>query len=587
MQTSTLVIEQAASGWVAHRFGEDPVAMRGLDADALPQGLIEFASHVARRLGQSSAQCTMVVTHENSEAKPTRGSAGFIVPLTRTLALAYLAPANWDKFLVLEMGARPVASLAMRHDGSLREERLAGATLEELISLVKMLEVRFMLVHSTEPFVTTPDFFPETSGLQIESVHNAGAIVEGARRAATHFERGSGVWQVASGHTRMRANHTSSYDLYRPNLATFDLNEDTLERIVSSRPVFFVIDQVIEAMHGSAIRCYGRKRLNMIGEFVCAGTEAEKTVKMAEDICRAALSAGLRRDGLIVAVGGGVTLDVAGFAASILRRGVRYVRVPTTLIGLVDVSVGVKQAVNAFGTKNVLGSFYPPLACVLDYGFLKTLPACHIAAGFSEVIKMAILCDGPLFEEIERHGPTLTFSSFQEPKEVGMRIAETAELLMMQELAPNLFEDDLARRVDFGHTFSPVIEIDSDFRISHGEAVGLDMLLSTAIAANCGLCNSDVLDRLARLLDALSLPVWHEEMPSPSRLMIALSKARDHRGGALNLVVPRSAGSVAFLQDVSVEELVRACNDLQRFAITERLASPNPMERSDGPSLSI
>jgi|GEM_PF-6197500 len=253
----------------------------------------------------------------------------------------------------------------MRHEGTLREERLAVVTPEDLICVAKLLDVRWMLVHSAKPFAIAQDLLPDESDLQIEVVHGAEAVLQGARRAALHFENGPGVWQIAPGRTRMRVNHTSSYDLYRPDLSTFDLDDNTLESIASFRPVFFVIDQVIESLHGSAIRRYGKKRLNMIGEFICAGTEAEKTITMAENICCAAFAAGLRRDGLIVAVGGGVTLDVAGFVASIFRRGVRYVRIPTTLIGLVDVSVGVKQAVNAFGTKNVLGSFYPPLACVL------------------------------------------------------------------------------------------------------------------------------------------------------------------------------------------------------------------------------
>jgi len=129
---------------------------------------------------------------------------------------------------------------------------------------------------------------------------------------------------------------------------------------------------------------------------------------------------------------------------------------------------------------------------------------------------------------------------------------------MMEELAPNLFETDFARLADFGHTFSPAIETASDYRIAHGEAVALDMAISTGIAVTKGLCGSGLLERLMTLFPRLDLPVWHDRMPDEEHLLRALEAVVAHRGGHLNLVVPRRAGAATFVQDVSARELTAA-----------------------------
>jgi 3-dehydroquinate synthase len=285
------------------------------------------------------------------------------------------------------------------------------------------------------------------------------------------------------------------------------------------------------------------------------GLETEKTWPQVERICGTASAAGFGRHGILVAVGGGITLDLAGTAASLFRRGIGYVRVPTTLVGLVDVAVGIKHGINAFGRKNILGSFYPPLASVSDYSFLRTLPVAEIACGFAEIVKVALVRDEGLFEQIEQHGRELLHSHFQAPASAAREIALRAELLMMEELAPNLFESNLARLVDFGHTFSPTIETATDYRISHGKSVALDLLLSTVIAANKGICEPSLIERLFVLLCQLDLPVWDREMPSAEALCVAIQDARRHRGGALNLVVPCAVGAAIFLQDVGREDI--------------------------------
>jgi 3-dehydroquinate synthase len=285
------------------------------------------------------------------------------------------------------------------------------------------------------------------------------------------------------------------------------------------------------------------------------GSEREKNREQVERILKEAIRVNLRRDGIIMAVGGGVTLDVAGFAASIFRRGIHYLRVPTSLIGLVDVGVGIKQGINAAGKKNSIGTYYPPLASINDITFLSTLPRRHLACGLAEIIKIAIVRDEGLFSLLERHALELLDCRFQghaAAREVMLR----AEQLMMQELQPNLFEQTTRRLVDFGHTFSPLIESATGYSMRHGEAVAIDMLLSTRIAVLRGLCPENVQDRIAWLLRIVGLPPAAPAC-GPELLLEAIENARAHRG-CLNLVVPRGIGDADFLQDVSRRELEEA-----------------------------
>jgi 3-dehydroquinate synthase len=244
------------------------------------------------------------------------------------------------------------------------------------------------------------------------------------------------------------------------------------------------------------------------------------------------------------------------------RRGIGYVRVPTTLVGLVDVSVGIKQGVNAFGRKNILGSFFPPTASVNDYSFIRTSPPRSISCGLAEILKIALVRDEALLAAVEKHGQELLDSGCALPA-VASYVIQRAEILMMEELAPNLFETDLARLVDFGHTFSSAIETASGYRIAHGEAVALDMLISTGIAVEKGLCPPDLLERLATLFPTLNLPVWHERLPDVEHLCRALEAVAAHRGGNLNLVVPTRAGAATFVQHVATRELTAALDWMQ------------------------
>ncbi len=274
--------------------------------------------------------------------------------------------------------------------------------------------------------------------------------------------------------------------------------------------------------------------------------ERRKQMPAVQKLCRIAAEFKLDRHGAFVAIGGGVCSDIVTLAASMVRRGVDHVRMPTTLIGQIDAGIGIKGAVNLEGLKSFVGTFHPPAAVLVDPEFLRTLPAARLRQGLSEIIKMALVRDAELFARLEAQGEALLHERFQAP--IGARevIARSIQL-MLEELQNNPFEDQgFERLVDFGHTFSPTLEARSRFSISHGEAVAIDMALSAAIGVELGLCPAPAARRIVTLLARLGLPVSSPLMDLALCREAILSTSA-HRGGRLNLVVPTRIGAAAFV----------------------------------------
>lgn len=267
-----------------------------------------------------------------------------------------------------------------------------------------------------------------------------------------------------------------------------------------------------------------------------------------------------RRDEPIIAIGGGVLTDVVGFVASSYRRGVPHIKIPTTLMGYVDASVGVKTGVNFNGNKNRLGSFEPPKKVFLDRIFLKTLPKRHILNGVCEILKLAIIKDAELFGLLEMHGVECVNSNFQD--EIGASILDRSVGGMLEELEPNLFEDDLARRVDFGHTFSYGLETFHDAQLLHGEAVLIDMVISAILAASRDLLSKQELNRIFDLIAKLGIPL-NDDLVNPDILWKTLEERTYHRNGLQRVPLPDGLGKCTFVNDIKFEEIQSACRNLE------------------------
>ncbi|WP_318199470.1 sedoheptulose 7-phosphate cyclase [Streptomyces sp. SCL15-4] len=359
---------------------------------------------------------------------------------------------------------------------------------------------------------------------------------------------------------------------YRVDLGTgiLDPADTLLAGYLEDRRVVAFVSPTVDRLYGDRLRAYlaAHVRPGQWSLHVLATGEHHKTLAAAEHVCALAKADGLDRHGVMLAVGGGIVADVVGFAASIYARGIRYIKVNTTLVGQVDVGVGVKTGVNALRTKNMFGAYHPAHASLNDPAFLATLPHREIRCGLAEIVKMAVILDGDLFQALERHP-----DAFRRPEgdahhshgELETYILRTSMRLMMEELCPNLREHELARLVDFGHTFSPVVETAGDHRLEHGEAVAVDMALSAHLARLLGLADDETCDRVVRLLRRIGLPVFDPGTCTPELMTQALHASWQRRGRKLHLVVPTGIGKAAFveeLEDVPADVLVSALKAL-------------------------
>ncbi|KOG91674.1 sedoheptulose 7-phosphate cyclase [Streptomyces varsoviensis] len=326
-----------------------------------------------------------------------------------------------------------------------------------------------------------------------------------------------------------------------------------------------IVDRNVDRLYGEAIRAYFAAWTDTRPTFlVLEPDEAAKTSDALLLITRAAVRAGInRRSDPIVAIGGGVVTDLAGLAASLYRRGTPFVRIPTTLIGLVDASVGAKTAINFDGHKNRLGTYFPAAHTLLDRTLLTTLPARHIRNGLAEIIKMAVMKDAALFSLVEDEADALVTRRFDTPH--APEIIERSVTGMLEELEPNLWEHELKRLVDFGHTFSPVIEMHAAPELLHGEAVSIDMAFSCALAHENGLLGHEETLRVLRLLHRTGLPIRHA-VCDLDLLRRGLDDATGHRDGHQHVPLPTGIGEATFVEDITTEDLKRAMAFLDAYA---------------------
>jgi 3-dehydroquinate synthetase len=345
----------------------------------------------------------------------------------------------------------------------------------------------------------------------------------------------------------MPSNRIRSYDVYLSS-NVLDAGNSLLLDVIGNRRTLLVTTPTVHRIYGRSFDLLAERGGLSLNTLVLECTEQNKSLNAVHEVCRNALLAELGRDSMIVVLGGGVCSDIVTLAASMIRRGIAYLRIPTTLLGQVDASIGIKGGANFCGKKNYLGCFYPPSAVVIDPHFLKTLPANHLRNGFAEIIKMAIACDPELFDLIENHHEALLRTALQEPYQCARRVMSLAIRGMLQQLQPNLFEDKSYRRlVDLGHTFSPVIEAASFFSIHHGEAVAIDIALSATISAELNLISGADFRRIISTLASIGLPMF-SSVVTLDLCLEALNEASKHRGGSLNLVLPTEVGQVTFLE---------------------------------------
>jgi 3-dehydroquinate synthase len=279
-----------------------------------------------------------------------------------------------------------------------------------------------------------------------------------------------------------------------------------------------------------------------------------------------------RRTEPVLAIGGGVCLDIVGLASSLFRRRTPYIRVPTTALSYIDASVGAKNGVNFGGSKNRLGSYVPPAAALLDSQFFATQPHRDIASGVAEMAKMAIMKSKELYELLEEHGGRLVAEKFapRSPEDhVPQRVLQLAIQTMLEELAPNLWEHSWDRLVDFGHAVGQDLEmaaLGGEHELTHGESVSVDMALMTVVSQQLGLISEAERDRTINMLRGCKIPVWSPVM-TPKLFKHAVSeRVRNSMGQRFPL--PVGIGEARIFNDVPEADLERG------FQAWEELCSP-------------
>jgi len=273
------------------------------------------------------------------------------------------------------------------------------------------------------------------------------------------------------------------------------------------------------------------------------------------------------RHSYVLAIGGGALLDVAGLAAATAHRGVRHVRVPTTVLGQNDSGVGVKNGINAFDKKNFIGTFAPPFAVINDFDFLDTLSERDKRSGYAEAVKVALVRDRAYFESLEREADLL--AAFQ--AEAMQRMIYRSAELHVNHIATggDPFEFGSARPLDFGHWAAHKLEQLSDYQIRHGEAVAIGMALDVIYSRNIGLLAADSAERILSLLRRLGFALFanellHLDAEHQPMVLKGLEEFREHLGGELTLTMLRDIGAGAEVHEIILPKMLEALTELQQ-----------------------
>merc|ERR1711871_1210837 len=320
-----------------------------------------------------------------------------------------------------------------------------------------------------------------------------------------------------------------------------------------------VIDEKVHELYGKRVRDYFKACGVEHEILVLPMNEETKDMETALKVAKKMKQFNIdRRTEPVLAIGGGVCLDVVGCAASLFRRRTPYIRVPTTALSYVDASVGAKNGVNFAGSKNRLGTYVPPCAAFLDASLFKTQERREVANGIAEMAKMAIMKSEELFCLLEKHAPRLVQDKFC-PEGNGdaapSRVLQLSIETMLEELAPNLWEHSLERLVDFGHCLGQDLEmaaLGTEHELMHGESVAVDMAFTTVLSQHLGLTSATERDRTLNMLRGCQVPVWSPLFTYELFCEAVSNRKKNSMGLKLPLAI--GIGKAKLVHDVSDED---------------------------------
>ena len=360
-----------------------------------------------------------------------------------------------------------------------------------------------------------------------------------------------------------------SRGLLDPTNETLSWALTRLEPDLEPRALFIVDDGFARAWPGvrDDIEAYTtRHRITLAGPVreVPGGEACKADHTTVDAVLQWIAQSRLDRHAYVVALWGWAMLDAVGYAAALAHRGVRLIRIPTTVLAQNDAGVGVKNGINAFGAKNFLGTFAPPYAVLNDPDWIRTLPARDRIAGIAEAVKVGLIRDAAFFGWLEQHASALASG---EPIATATMIRRCAELHLHHIAnSGDPFERGSARPLDYGHWSAHKLEVLSEHALRHGEAVAIGMLLDAQYAALEGPLQPDVVGRLSALLGALGLPRWHEALDRPDDVLRGLEEFREHLGGQLTITLLAEVGrgvEAHAINEDRMRESIRRLRDLR------------------------
>jgi 3-dehydroquinate synthase len=340
-------------------------------------------------------------------------------------------------------------------------------------------------------------------------------------------------------------------------------------RIAELRPaakVFIVSDKNVAA-HAMAAAQTALEHANVASNaMVVAPGEASKSYQVLQQLCEAILDAQIERGDLIVALGGGVIGDLAGFAAAVVRRGLDYVQVPTTLLAQVDSSVGGKTAIDSRHGKNLIGAFHQPILVVADTALLDTLPQREFRAGYAELVKYGLLGDAGFFSWLEAHWRDIFAASSprNSAREHAVAVACRAKAAIVGRDERETGERAL---LNLGHTFGHALEAACGFsdRLLHGEAIAIGMVLAFEFSARRGLLAAAEAERVKRHFAEVGLPTGPSAIPGSlpglDRIMELIAQDKKVKRGMLTFILVRAIGSAVIETGVEEREVREFLNE--------------------------
>ena len=292
-------------------------------------------------------------------------------------------------------------------------------------------------------------------------------------------------------------------------------------------------------------------RGSRIATHVLPDGEQHKTLATAEKILDTLAAQRFARDGVLLALGGGVVGDIGGFAAAIYQRGIDFIQVPTTLLSQVDSSVGGKTGVNHPAGKNLVGAFHQPICVLADTDTLQTLPDRELSAGLAEVVKYGMLADAGLFDWLERHGDQLRR---REPAALHHVIRRSCEI-KAEVVGADERERGLRALLNLGHTFGHAIELCAGYGTwLHGEAVAAGLAMAAEFSRRLGWIDAGDVRRVRTLLERLSLPAAPPRI-DPAQFLAAMGMDKKVLAGQIRLVLLKAIGEAVVVADYPAEEL--------------------------------